>query len=380
MTNALLDLPNELLHAIAAQLAEADLNALHQTNRRLFRLLDAYRDRFNAQQHEGSAPVLGRSTRPRGRSSQIHHGGATPLEIAVSRGDASMVKTLLECRAYSSREEEARGMAVVAAAKGHVDVLHVLIEHCGKTQAVIEHRESIWGDALNTGGFTVTPLLTAVEHGHVHVAKVLLQEYGADIEARGWQGKTLPPLVHGGREGVSRTGAASSGSGSKMWTCWWPDRRCSTPRSTGSSTWSSFFCSSVARGRATAAAGRGRRRFTTRCVRADGISSAYSCSNRNKREMRLFPILAVCTMPSRTGRRSTTSPACCWNTGRAQNTGDLLALTVRRRLPATAAELLLDYGAEGDVYTRGGRPFFLVAMGLRYWGGGGEAQKESTKY
>jgi hypothetical protein len=55
-SNAMLNLPNELLRDISEYLeSERDINAVVQSNRRLYRLLDSYLYRHNVQQPGSSA-------------------------------------------------------------------------------------------------------------------------------------------------------------------------------------------------------------------------------------------------------------------------------------------------------------------------------------
>lgn len=102
--------------------------------------------------------------------------GATPLHTAAERGDAEIIKLLVERGMNPSQADWiARSPLHVAAAKGHAQVVAALLEG-GAKHSPGNHQSD-------------TPLHLAADAGHVHVAKILI-EAGADINAKDYRRQT----------------------------------------------------------------------------------------------------------------------------------------------------------------------------------------------
>jgi ankyrin repeat protein len=147
----LLDLANELLLSIAGNLTrESDINALAQTNRRLYSLLNLVLYRYAVQRHNHSA-----------------------LHWAAFHGFSSIVCMLLaegaSVRATTIRSK--RTALHLASAAGHLPIVEALIQMGANVNA-----------QSSTG---TTPLHGAVSGGFEGVTQALL-ENGADYM------KTLP--------------------------------------------------------------------------------------------------------------------------------------------------------------------------------------------
>lgn len=206
----LLDFPDEILLIIGDHLAsERDLNAFHQTNKRLYRILNGYLYRSNALHHEGHAlfwaishdepatarkSVLagtsckGSATWPfnwtSGRFSRHHtHTKALasptgwieePFFVACRHRKPIVVKSLLELGAHSDHQPER--MLYLAAAFGWPEIVKALLEH---------------GVSVDPGYVETTPLTLAIMNDQAEVADIFFRQ-GADFEPRCWQSEQLP--------------------------------------------------------------------------------------------------------------------------------------------------------------------------------------------
>lgn len=216
----LLDLPDELLLIIGEHItSEGDLNAFHQANQRLYRILNDYLYRSNALYHEGHAlfwainnvqpttaqksiwagttckdPAPWPFNWTSGRFSRQHaHTKALvsptgwieePLFVACRHRKPAIIHTLLELGAHSKYQPER--MLYLAAASGWSEVVKVLLDH----------RVSV-----DPGYVDTTPLTLAVMNGQSQIAEVFFR-YGAGAEPRSCQ---FEQLSHkGGSESGSK--------------------------------------------------------------------------------------------------------------------------------------------------------------------------------
>lgn len=206
---ALLDLPDEILLIIGEHIAsEADLNAFHRANRRLYRILTGLLYRSNALYHEGHAlfwairneqlitarrSVLAGTTCKgsalwpfnwaSGRfSRQYAHTNAlvsptgwveNPLFVACRHRKPTMVQTLLALGAHSKHQPEQ--MLYLAAASGWSEIVKVLLEH---------------GVSVDPGFVATSPLTLAIMNGQSEVAEIFFR-YGAGAEPRSCQAEQL---------------------------------------------------------------------------------------------------------------------------------------------------------------------------------------------
>lgn len=223
----LLDLPDELLLLIGEHLSsESDLNALHRTNRRLYRILHFHLYRSNALHHEGHAlfwairhekPATAQksvlagtcqtgsgSTTPwpfdwtSGRPSrQYAHTKALvsptgwmeePLFVACRYRKPTMVKTLLELGAYSSYQPGR--MLYLAAASGWPEIVQVLLEH---------------GVSVDPGHVDMSPLTLAIVNGQSETAEMFFR-YGSRVGSGGCQSEQM--TLHTPSGGGGDTGMA----------------------------------------------------------------------------------------------------------------------------------------------------------------------------
>ncbi len=149
---SLLDLANELLLSIAGDLSlESDINALAQTNRRLYFLLNIVSYRFS-----------------------VRRGNNSALRWAAFHGFFDLVRMLLDIGANvraTPRNSTHLTALHLASAEGHLPIVEALIESGADV------------NAQTSTGFT--PLHKAVSNGFEDITRVLL-ENGADFM------KTLP--------------------------------------------------------------------------------------------------------------------------------------------------------------------------------------------
>jgi len=102
----------------------------------------------------------------------------TPLLIAVSRGDVSMVQLLLRNRADPDGSAMSVSPLALAAAEGRTDFVQVLLEAgANRNQRAYRHGK--------------TPLHLAAEYGHAEVVELLIAA-GADVNLRSEVGERSP--------------------------------------------------------------------------------------------------------------------------------------------------------------------------------------------
>lgn len=115
--------------------------------------------------------------------------GRTALSHAAAKGDAKIVKALLDAKAADCAPISKWSAAQYAAFSGHADVLAALVAKGGKSVA-------------NPAGVSMTPLLLACNKGHVDCAKLLLDEAPESLNALA-QGRT--PLMLAAQSGSPET-------------------------------------------------------------------------------------------------------------------------------------------------------------------------------
>ncbi|KAJ5642416.1 hypothetical protein N7490_006416 [Penicillium lividum] len=200
---ALLDLPNELLQAITQILeSQRDINALAQTNCRLYFLLNPYLYSSNVRHHNSSALVwaaehgqlqTAQKLICQGVDVQYHTNlGLVPLNLAVFNGHEAVTRLLL---AYGADPEKkglfGRTPLHEAARCGHEALVRLLM-----AQGVDLEPEDSDGR---------TPLHVAAYGGHEAVTKLLLEK---DVDLQMMDSKDLlgcTPLLYaaqGGHEAV----------------------------------------------------------------------------------------------------------------------------------------------------------------------------------
>ncbi|KAK5987226.1 Ankyrin repeat domain-containing protein 50 [Cladobotryum mycophilum] len=162
-------IPSELIRAVAAQLVrEADINALAQTSRRFYDIVDKYLYRSNRNTKVRSALAwaagFGRLATAKkalrlGANIKACWGTWEPLHAAVANGHGDVVELLLEHGALPNKEEG--GLLCEAAGEGHGDVVALLIRH---------------GLEVDGQSFICeTPLMAAATFAHESVVVLLLR-------------------------------------------------------------------------------------------------------------------------------------------------------------------------------------------------------------
>jgi len=111
---------------------------------------------------------------------------ATPLALAAERGNAAVIRLLLDRgarTAVTSADQKKTAMVIVAAAEsGSVESVQTLLD------------DGVSADAENTGKYTA--LLAAVDRGHAAVARLLVAN-GADVTRKSATGRSvLSTAVH----------------------------------------------------------------------------------------------------------------------------------------------------------------------------------------
>lgn len=114
-----------------------------------------------------------------------------PLLEAVKKGDVQEVRSILASPAFNKRDIDDRGTTgdfplVVAARRGNLEIVKLLIEHGAETDVGKKDGER-------------TPLLEAAAGGYTDIARYLISK-GADVNARG---KGLTPLLAACAGGVN---------------------------------------------------------------------------------------------------------------------------------------------------------------------------------
>ena len=135
----------------------------------------------------------------------VRQSGVTPLMAAARTGDASLVRMLLAGGAETNAKESSRQQTALmwASAENHLDVVRLLLENGADVGARTPARQTpvaVSGQFAGgecclpnyVGGFT--PLLFAVQQGHVDVARLLLGA-GADINDRSADGSSALVLA-----------------------------------------------------------------------------------------------------------------------------------------------------------------------------------------
>jgi ankyrin repeat protein len=210
----LLDLPNELLLAIAKPLdSQRDINALVQTNRHFYNILNSCLYAHNVKYHRGFAlewsatnGVLESAKKSIQQGAQIQIGDSSqPLLNAANNGHANMVAYLISLGANLQSEERGaikRTPIQWAILHNHPEVVTVLIEKGidpdekdKKGQSLLHlaakvstrNNEDVTRVLIAKGAniesrnlLTETPLRVACASGSVEVALCLI-EHGADI-------------------------------------------------------------------------------------------------------------------------------------------------------------------------------------------------------
>lgn len=114
----------------------------------------------------------------------------TPLSTAVDRGEAKIVRLLLEAGAVTRTWAGSRSLLCVAAQRGHEDVVKILIEH----GAEVDH--------VDDAGWT--PLFYAASLGRGMVVRALIEMGCADVKHRdktNWTAQSVAKVR--GHEGVA---------------------------------------------------------------------------------------------------------------------------------------------------------------------------------
>lgn len=119
------------------------------------------------------------------RSVEEHLGAATPLQVAVERGNADICRFLLSAGAEVDTDAEVGFSPLhLACSLGHASVVHVLAEYGATLSKSAEQG--------------VTPLLIAAQHGHTDVVATLL-EAGAGVNVAAENG--IAPIHLAAAEG-----------------------------------------------------------------------------------------------------------------------------------------------------------------------------------
>ncbi|KAJ5182755.1 hypothetical protein N7492_000371 [Penicillium capsulatum] len=179
----LLSLPSELILHITTFLdRESDINALVQTARPLYNLLNHDLYKHNVRYRDSS-----------GLAWAARHGCTSTVRMMLTEG----------ARHDACGDEEWQPMCM-AVIHGHVDVVRLFLQEGEIAQ--INHGDDDWGsewvnfsnpafdDHLDATKAGWDPLMLAVEHGQVSVARVLL-EHGAKINET--------EILHASEKGVS---------------------------------------------------------------------------------------------------------------------------------------------------------------------------------
>src|SRR6266487_1473576 len=179
---ALLDLANELLHAIAENLGlEKDINAFALTNRRLYSLLNSYLYRRNVQQFGSSALLWAakngqEGTAQRllveGASVQATEYGLTQLLFAARNGYEAVAELLLACKDIDADRKDTGGRSPLsyAADNGSEAVVRLLLA------------KGLDPDSKDSAGRT--PLSFAAQRGSKTVIELLLSKNGVDPDSK----------------------------------------------------------------------------------------------------------------------------------------------------------------------------------------------------
>ncbi|KAJ6437287.1 ankyrin [Purpureocillium lavendulum] len=202
----LLDLANELLAAIARLLdADADIDALVRTNRRLYSLLIADLYRHNARHCSASSLYWAANT---GRRDTLERAIETGVRIAdhvllpsaAENGHVDVVRLLLKDGGADVAVTDEGGWTPLGAAarQGHAEVVEILVDA---------------GADMKTGYIGWTPLNVAANSGHADVVRYLLDK-GADIEHRSESGWT--PLKSASCNGHTATVTLLLGRGADV--------------------------------------------------------------------------------------------------------------------------------------------------------------------
>ncbi|KAI1409325.1 hypothetical protein F5Y13DRAFT_92301 [Hypoxylon sp. FL1857] len=113
--------------------------------------------------------------------------GKANLQVAVESGFHTITELLLQFRAKAGPQNEECGPSLL--------LLAVERDDFGTTEVLLK-----WGANLNVRNeATYTPLMVAVAHGNVSIAKLLLQ-YGADWTAKSDSGLSATDLASGSKE------------------------------------------------------------------------------------------------------------------------------------------------------------------------------------
>jgi ankyrin repeat protein len=138
----LLGLPRELLVAACGDFSlEEDINAIAQSNRYLYKILNPYLYRHNAECSGGSALVWAAS-----------HGYRDAAQIALATRE----------RCVDVKGQMKRAL-LAAAAAGQLSMVELLLDHGADAYAIAE------------GGLHGTALRAALAHGHEPVVRLLLR-------------------------------------------------------------------------------------------------------------------------------------------------------------------------------------------------------------
>lgn len=230
----LLWLPNELLLSITESLQyEKDINALLQTNLRLYHLLNAYMYRRNIRTSESSALFWAAKHNKVATSQKLMKEGAkasiittlsgrqwTPLALAAEAGSGNVVELLLGENGVNPDLKDECGNTPLswAAGNGHTVVARLLLE---KGMANSNTRD------LNGR----TPLSLAAENGHENMVQFLLNHDTTDPQARdsnGWTplswaalgGHTKVVMLLLAHPDVDADLTSSSGRTALSWAAW----------------------------------------------------------------------------------------------------------------------------------------------------------------
>ncbi|KAJ5267511.1 hypothetical protein N7478_010319 [Penicillium angulare] len=198
----LLDFPTEILDAIGQHLeSQADINALLQSNRRLYSILNAYLYSVNAKFFTGSALLWAvQNNQPQTAHYALRNGveelldwDREPLHQAVEDENEAMVLLLLKYGAGVDCKRLDKTPLCIAAKSGHEGIGKLLLQN----GAYLESNNSISSFSRYN-----TPLHVAAYFGQAAIVKLLL-ENGANIEAEDSDGNT--PLFHALYKGQSAT-------------------------------------------------------------------------------------------------------------------------------------------------------------------------------
>ncbi|KAJ5100890.1 hypothetical protein N7456_006942 [Penicillium angulare] len=206
------DLPSELILMVAESLeAEREINALVQTNRYLYTLLNWYLYRFNIQQN-GSSALLWAAQHGRDMTAQtiiseraqeeivtgkrphvwtMPEANQTPLSLAAEHGHESIVSMLLAQDYVDVNNGDSLGRTPLfcAAQNGHTSIVQLLLEvEC--VDAYIRSNKCF----RPCTGQGRTPFLVAAEYGQDAVIKALLDR-GIDSTEKDADGYTSLALA-----------------------------------------------------------------------------------------------------------------------------------------------------------------------------------------